>query len=230
MMEAIISIGMFMGTIAIFAMMRMVYRRYKAPFLIPVLTTSICIVALLLSFNLSYDTYMKGGQYIDLLLGPAVVALAYPLYKQFDVLLKNMVPILSGVTVGAIIGMISGLLLAKMFGVDKQLILTLLPKSVTTPVAMEVADMLGGHASLTVVFVMIAGFTGVVIGPYVLKGLRVDSDLGQGIAFGSASHAIGTSKAFEYGLNTATVSSVAMTLCAIAVSIFAPWIVWLFYG
>lgn len=229
-MEAIISIGMFMGTIAIFAMMRMVYRRYKAPFLIPVLTTSICIVALLLSFNLSYDTYMKGGQYIDLLLGPAVVALAYPLYKQFDVLLKNMVPILSGVTVGAIIGMISGLLLAKMFGVDKQLILTLLPKSVTTPVAMEVADMLGGHASLTVVFVMIAGFTGVVIGPYVLKGLRVDSDLGQGIAFGSASHAIGTSKAFEYGLNTATVSSVAMTLCAIAVSIFAPWIVWLFYG
>lgn len=229
-MEAIISIGMFIGTIAIFAMMRMVYRRYKAPFLIPVLTTSICIVALLLSFNLSYDTYMKGGQYIDLLLGPAVVALAYPLYKQFDVLLKNMVPILSGVTVGAIIGMISGLLLAKMFGVDKQLILTLLPKSVTTPVAMEVADMLGGHASLTVVFVMIAGFTGVVIGPYVLKGLRVDSDLGQGIAFGSASHAIGTSKAFEYGLNTATVSSVAMTLCAIAVSIFAPWIVWLFYG
>lgn len=229
-MEAIISIGMFMGTIAIFAMMRMVYRRYKAPFLIPVLTTSICIVALLLSFNLSYDSYMKGGQYIDLLLGPAVVALAYPLYKQFDVLLKNMVPILSGVTVGAIIGMISGLLLAKMFGVDKQLILTLLPKSVTTPVAMEVADMLGGHASLTVVFVMIAGFTGVVIGPYVLKGLRVDSDLGQGIAFGSASHAIGTSKAFEYGLNTATVSSVAMTLCAIAVSIFAPWIVWLFYG
>lgn len=229
-MEAIISIGMFIGTIAIFAMMRMVYRRYKAPFLIPVLTTSICIVALLLSFNLSYDTYMKGGQYIDLLLGPAVVALAYPLYKQFDVLSKNMVPILSGVTVGAIIGMISGLLLAKMFGVDKQLILTLLPKSVTTPVAMEVADMLGGHASLTVVFVMIAGFTGVVIGPYVLKGLRVDSDLGQGIAFGSASHAIGTSKAFEYGLNTATVSSVAMTLCAIAVSIFAPWIVWLFYG
>src|SRR5699024_722235 len=229
-MEAIISIGMFMGTIAIFAMMRMVYRRYKAPFLIPVLTTSICIVALLLSFNLSYDSYMKGGQYIDLLLGPAVVALAYPLYKQFDVLLKNMVPILSGVTVGAIIGMISGLLLAKMFGVDKKLILTLLTKSVTTPVAMVVADMLGGHASLTVVFVMIAGFTGVVIGPYVLKGLRVDSDLGQGIAFGSASHAIGTSKAFEYGLNTATVSSVAMTLCAIAVSIFAPWIVWLFYG
>lgn len=229
-MEAFISITMFLGTIAIFSVMRMLYRRYKAPFLIPVLTTSICLVALLLSFDISYEMYMKGGQYIDLLLGPAVVALAYPLYKQIDVLLKNLLPILSGVTMGAITGMVSGLVLAKMMGVDKQLIMTLLPKSVTTPVAMEVADVLGGNASLTVVFVMIAGFTGVVIGPYILKGFRLNGELSQGIALGSASHAIGTSKAFEYGANAATVSSVAMTLCAIIVSLFGPWIVQIFYG
>src|SRR5699024_5537319 len=123
--------------------------------------------------DISYDTYMIGGKYIDLLLGPAVVALAYPLYKQRVILIKNLMPILSGVTIGSIVGMVSGLLLAKASGVEKSLILTLVPKSVTTPVAMEISSVLGGNASLTVVFVMIAGFTGVVIGPYVLKGFHL---------------------------------------------------------
>lgn len=230
MTEVIIPGAMFLATIVLFLVMRMLYQRYKSPFLIPVLTTSLCLVALLLLFDMSYATYMEGGQYIDLFLGPAVVALAYPLYKQRDVLLKNLLPILSGVTVSTIVGIVSGLVLAKIVGVEKQLIMTLLPKSVTTPIAMEVSGVLGGIPSLTAVFVMIAGFTGVVIGPYLLSGFRINGELSQGMALGSASHAIGTSKAFEYGTNAATVSSVAMALCAIMVSILGPWIVAIFYG
>src|SRR5699024_7391617 len=119
------------------------------------LTTSFCIVVLLLLFGIPYETYMIGGKYIDLLLGPAVVALAYPLYKQRDVLMKSLMPILSGVMVGSVVGMASGVLFAKLIGVKEVLIMTLLPKSVTTPVAMEISDVLGGAPSLTVVFVMI---------------------------------------------------------------------------
>lgn len=228
MLNTIIAIAMVASTILIYIIMVKVYRLLKSPFFIPVLTTSFLLVVMLLTLHIPYQTYMVGGKYIDLLLGPAVVALAYPLYKQKGILLKNLMPIVSGVTVGSVVGMMSGFWLAKVFGVEKTLILTLLPKSVTTPVAMEISNVLGGNASLTVVFVMIAGFTGVVIGPYILKGFNLDDEMSQGIALGSASHAIGTSKAFEYGLDAATVSSVAMTLSAIIASILGPLIVAVF--
>ncbi|HLQ70347.1 MAG TPA: LrgB family protein, partial [Bacillota bacterium] len=154
MLNMIIAITMVTATILIYFFMVKVYRILKSPFFIPVLTTSFLLVVLLLLFDIPYQTYMIGGKYIDLLLGPAVVALAYPLYKQRGILFKNLMPILGGVTVGSVVGMLSGLLLAKAAGVEKSLILTLLPKSVTTPVAMEISRVLGGNASLAVVFVM----------------------------------------------------------------------------
>lgn len=229
MPKAIIAITMILLTLVIFILMGLLYQRFRTPILIPVLTTSVCLVVLLILLGVSYKTYMVGGKYIDLLLGPAVVSLAYPLYKQREILLKYLVPILSGVLVGSITGMISGLVFAKAMGVEKSLVMTLVPKSVTTPVAMGVADVLGGNPSLTVVFVMIAGFTGVVIGPYILKGLRMKDELSKGMALGSASHAIGTSKAFEYGKDAVTVSSVAMALSAVVTSVLGPLIVWVFY-
>lgn len=225
MTTILIATTMVLSTLVIYVLMSRLYRRYPTPFFIPVLTTSFCLVFLLLIFGIPYETYMIGGKYIDLLLGPAVVALAYPLYKQRDVLVKDFLPILSGVMVGSIVGMMSGILFAKMIGVEEKMVMSLVPKSVTTPVAMEVSEVLGGTPSLTVVFVMIAGFTGVVIGPYILQAFRMDDEMSKGIAMGSASHAIGTSKAFEYGLDAATVSSVAMALCAIIVSILGPLIV-----
>src|SRR5699024_8527334 len=158
MLELIIAITVVTATILVYYVMVKVYRVLKSPFFIPVLTTSFLLIVLLLLGDISYDTYMIGGKYIDLLLGPAVVALAYLLCKQRVISIQNLMPILSGVTIGSIVGMVSGLLLAKASGVEKSLILTLVPKSVTTPVAMEISSVLGGNASLTVVFVMIAGF------------------------------------------------------------------------
>ncbi|MFC7393590.1 LrgB family protein [Scopulibacillus cellulosilyticus] len=230
MLKATIAIAMILLTIVIYFFMSRLYRRFNTPFLIPALSSTLCLVLLLILFGVPYKTYMLGGQFINLLLGPAVVSLAYPLYKQRAVLLQSLIPILSGVIVGSIVGIVSGLLFAKSIGVEKSLVMSLVPKSVTTPVAMGIAEELGGRPSLTVIFVMIAGFTGAVIGPYILKWLRISSILGKGIALGSASHAIGTSKAFEYGEKAATVSSVAMTLCAILDSIFGPLIVWIFYS
>ncbi len=126
-------------------------------------------------------------------------------------------------------GMISGLIFAEAFGIDHDLLLSILPKSITTPVAIQIAAGLGGVPSMTVVFVMIAGFSGVILGPLFLKWLRIRSSLGQGIALGSASHALGTSKALEYGELAVSMSSVSMTLCAVLGSFFGPLVVWLFH-
>lgn len=229
MPQFLIAILIIFMTVAAYLAMVKVYKRFPYPFFIPVLTTTILIIVLLLTFHISYNGYMVGGQWINSLLGPAVVALAYPLYKQRHVLLKYSFPIVGGVFVGLLSGMISGLLFARMFGIDRDLILSIIPKSITTPVAIQIATGIGGVPSMTVVFVMIAGFSGVLLGPMVLKWVRIRSSLGRGIAFGSASHALGTSKAFEYGELAVSMSSVSMTLSAVLGSLFGPIIVWLFH-
>ncbi|ADE69139.1 LrgB family protein [Priestia megaterium] len=228
MQEFFIAVFIIVATVALYLVMAKVYVRFSYPILIPVLTTTIFVILLLLTFHVSYDEYMIGGKWINSLLGPAVVALAYPLYKQREMLVKYSVPIIGGVFVGLFAGMISGLVFAEVFGIDRSLILSIIPKSITTPVAIQIATGLGGVPSMTVVFVMIAGFSGVILGPLLLKWIRIKSSLGKGIALGSASHALGTSKAFEYGELTVSMSSVSMTLSAVLGSVFGPIVVWLF--
>ncbi|MED3851903.1 LrgB family protein [Priestia megaterium] len=228
MQEFFIAVFIIVATVALYLVMAKVYVRFSYPILIPVLTTTIFVILLLLTFHVSYDEYMIGGKWINSLLGPAVVALAYPLYKQREMLVKYRVPIIGGVFVGLFAGMISGLVFAEVFGIDRSLILSIIPKSITTPVAIQIATGLGGVPSMTVVFVMIAGFSGVILGPLLLKWIRIKSSLGKGIALGSASHALGTSKAFEYGELTVSMSSVSMTLSAVLGSVFGPIVVWLF--
>ncbi|MBU8853127.1 LrgB family protein [Bacillus sp. FJAT-26377] len=228
MQEFFNAVFIIVATVALYLVMAKVYVRFSYPILIPVLTTTIFVILLLLTFHISYDEYMIGGKWINSLLGPAVVALAYPLYKQREMLVKYSVPIIGGVFVGLFAGMISGLVFAEVFGIDRSLILSIIPKSITTPVAIQIATGLGGVPSMTVVFVMIAGFSGVILGPLLLKWIRIKSSLGKGIALGSASHALGTSKAFEYGELTVSMSSVSMTLSAVLGSVFGPIVVWLF--
>ncbi|MGR6338049.1 LrgB family protein [Priestia megaterium] len=228
MQEFFIALFIIIATVALYLVMAKVYVRFSYPILIPVLTTTVFVILLLLAFHISYDEYMIGGKWINSLLGPAVVALAYPLYKQREMLVKYSIPIIGGVFVGLFAGMISGLVFAEVFGIDRSLILSIVPKSITTPVAIQIATGLGGVPSMTVVFVMIAGFSGVILGPLLLKWIRIKSSLGKGIALGSASHALGTSKAFEYGELTVSVSSVSMTLSAVLGSVFGPIVVWLF--
>lgn len=205
------------------------YIKYRWTILNPVLTTTVALVIILLVFDVSYETYMLGGKWVGELLGPAVVALAVPLYKQWELLRKNLLPIAIGVTAGSIVGLLSGSLLTKLFGFSAEMVLTMLPKSITTPVAMQMAEAFGGIPSLAAVYVMVAGFTGILIGPWLLKTLRIDSSIGRGIGLGSSAHGLGTAKAFEYGPEEASMSSVAMTLSAVVGSFLGPVIVWLFF-
>ncbi|MGM9923675.1 MAG: LrgB family protein [Bacillus sp. (in: firmicutes)] len=215
MVKALTAIIIIALTVIIYLIMNRLYIHFSSPFLSPILTTVLVIIAALVYFHIPYNTYLIGGNWINYLLGPAVVALAYPLYNQRKVLIRYLFPIISGVVIGLLIGMSSGFLLALAFGVDKDMILSLLPKSITTPVAMEVSYELGGIPAITVVLVVIAGFVGALLGPIFLKWSHIHSEMGRGIALGSASHALGTSKASEYGELSFSMSSVSMALTAI---------------
>ena len=214
-------------TISIYLLTNIFYLKYRKTLLNPVLASTAILVLILVLGNIPYDTYMMGGNWIGTLLGPAVVALAIPLYKQRDLLFNNMLPILSGIAAGVVVGMASGVLFTQLFCFSEELILTVLPKSLTTPVAMQVAGNLGGIPSLAAVFVMVAGFTGYIVGPVLLKWLHIDSPIGRGIGLGTSAHGMGTAKAFEYGQQEASMSSVAMTLSAVFGALLGPVAAWL---
>ncbi|WP_158736529.1 LrgB family protein [Alteribacillus sp. YIM 98480] len=217
------------GTVLVYIGARKFYQRFSYPITLPIVTGTVVIIVVLLGTGISYDTYMLGGRWIEHLLGPAVVALAYPLYKQRKMLKMYFFPLLVSVTVGAFAGVLSGYYLSRLAGVEQALIASVLPKSVTTPVAMEVAASIGGPPPLAAVFVMVAGIGGVVTAPYLFKCCKINHVLAKGIGIGSASHAIGTAKALENSEIEGAASSVAMTLSAVIVSIIIPLLALLFF-
>ncbi|MED4953479.1 LrgB family protein [Paenibacillus macerans] len=227
MREILFEAGVALGIVLLFLLMSALYRRLKWAILVPTLTCSALVIVLLMGTRTSYETFMRGGQWLQYCLGPAVVALAYPMYKQLDALLKEWKAVLAGAVVGIAAGMISGIWFALWLGYPRELLISLLPKSITTPVAMEISGSLGGNAPITSAFVMIAGITGVVLGPIIFKCCGITSDIGRGIGFGAASHALGTSKAAEFGPVVVSTSTVALTLSAVCGSVLAPVVVWL---
>ena len=229
MQQTLFAFSMIALTVIAYLTMNKIYKRYPNPFLIPALSATFIVVVILLLCHISYTDYMIGGQWIHSFLGPSVVALAYPLYKQREFLMKNLFPIVSGVLIGSMTGMVSVVVFAKLFHIDEGFILSIIPKSITTPVAIEIDKSLGSNPSTTIISVMFAGLSGAIIAPSILKLARVHSPIGRGIALGSASHAIGTAKAAEYSELTFSISSVTMTLSAIIGSFLGPLIVWMFH-
>ncbi|WP_449354883.1 LrgB family protein [Virgibacillus natechei] len=223
-----IGLAVIIGTVIFYLVGLTVHQRWNYTFTVPVILATIAIVSTLLIFNISYETYMIGGEWINELLGPAVVALAYPLYQHRATLKKLMFPVLTGTVVGAVVGISSGVLLAKWVGFEEFLIYSLTPKSVTTPVAMEVSATLGGEAPLAAVFVMIAGIGGVMLSSLIFKYGRLDHYIGRGVGIGSGSHAIGTATAMEKSELEGSVSTIAMVVSAVVVSVIAPWMVMIF--
>ncbi|QKY68746.1 LrgB family protein [Lentibacillus sp. CBA3610] len=222
MNNLIIGLAAVIGTIVCYFIGLKVYQQWRYTFMAPVIIATVILVFSLLFFQIPYETYMIGGGWINHLLGPAVVALAYPLYVHRDTLKQLTFPILTGTVIGAVIGISSGILLSKWGGVSEEIIYSLIPKNATTPVAMEVASEMGGIESLAAVFVMIAGIGGSMLSSIVLKFTRVHHYIGTGVGIGSASHAIGTAIAMERDSLEGSVSTIAMVVSAIAVSVMAP--------
>ncbi len=222
MMNSLIGLLSIAGTLMIYTFARQIHIRVARTFTLPVIVSTFIILVILITFHIPYETYMIGGDWINELLGPAVVALAYPLYQQRDILKQVMMPILWGALIGAVVGISTGILLAKWAGFDELVIYSLTPKSVTTPVAMAVTESIGGITPLAAVFVMIAGIGGVLMGASIFKLFRIDHYLGRGVGLGSASHALGTAKALESSLLEGSISTIAMVVSAVLVSILTP--------
>ena len=202
-----------------------VQKKWKKVFLNPLLIAVIIVISFLLVTGISYETYQYGAKYLSYFLTPVTVSLAVPLYKQLKVLKQNMAAILISITLGCFShgAVVIAILLA--FGVENELIFSLLPKSITTAIALGVTFEIGGIQGITVIGVMVAGISGAVVGPALLKRAGITEPVAQGLAIGSASHAVGTSKAIELGEVQAAMSSLAIVVTGILTVIIIPWVV-----
>lgn len=199
-----------------------VNRKTKLSLLNPLLVSILLIVVFLLKFDISLETYNKGGDLISFFLGPATVILAVPLYKQFQLLKENAVPILIGITAGCATAIISVLVLVDLFNLNGPIGISILPKSITTPIGIEVSKQIGGIPAVTVTAIIITGIVGTVIAPIVLKIFKIEDKVAAGIAIGTSSHALGTTKAVELGETQGAMSSLAIGVAGLITVLLAP--------
>lgn len=225
-MKAVIYI---VSTVVLFLLFSKLHKKYSYTFLLPILTTTIVLIIALLAFKIPFADYMEGGKWIQHLLGPAVVGLAYPLYNQRKLIFQYKSTILLGILVAMVSGLVTVFIMLKLFNVEKSLVLTALPKSITTPVAMQVSETIGGIPSLTAVLVMIAGFVGALLGPLVFKLGKINSPISRGISMGSASHGVGISRLKDYGEKDLSIGSLSMGVSAVMGAILCPLFVYLFF-
>ena len=188
----------------------------------PILLTIASLILFLKVMGISYETYNGGGELISFWLKPAVVALGVPLYLQLEMVKKQFLPILLSQLSGCLVGLVSVILIAKGLGASPEVICSLAPKSVTTPIAMEVAEATGGIPSLTAAVVVMVGLFGAVIGFKILGFGHVKSPIAQGLSMGTASHAIGTSAAMEVSKKYGAYASLGLTLNGILTALLAP--------
>ncbi len=194
-------------------------------FLNPVLTAVILVVGLLTLSGTTYETYFEGAQFVHFLLGPATVALAIPLYRQFDRVRRSALALITSLLCGSLTAIGTATGLGWLLGASRETLLSLAPKSVTAPVAMGITEQLGGLPSLTAVLVILTGILGAILGPPLLTLIGVKDQRARGLALGTASHGIGTARALQTNELAGAFSGLAMGLNALATAILLP-ILW----
>ena len=179
------------------------------------------VVAVLTIFHIPYDAYYKGGSVINMFLGPATACMAVTIYSKRDLLKKNWLPVLVGCTAGAVTSVGSILVMSRLFSLDDAMTVSLLPKSVTTPIASVISEGHGGIVSITVAAVMFTGILGNLAAPFLVKLFRVRDPLAVGLGIGACSHAVGTAKALEMGETEGAMGGLAIGLCGIITTILS---------
>lgn len=211
-------------TLAAFFLARRLAIRLKISLLNPLLVAMAIIIPILLLLHLPYSRYFAGSQILNTLLQPAVVALALPLYEQMHQIRARWKSIIGVCFIGSLTAMTSGTAIALWLGATPEIAATIVPKSVTTPIAMAVSGSLHGIPAISAICVLIAGVLGAVFGHMVLNLLGVKSKAARGMAIGNASHALGTARAAELDFQEGAFSSLALVICGIITSLLAPFI------
>ena len=197
------------------------------PLLNPVAWSVAVLVALLVATGTPYETYFDGAKFVHFLLGPATVALAVPLYAQLGKLKRLALPLSVALLAGSLAAIASAVGIGWLFGASRETLLSLAPKSVTTPIAMGIAEKLGGLPGLTAVLVVATGIIGAVSAKYVLNALRIDDHAVRGFAVGTAAHGIGTARAFQLSEEAGAFAGLAMGLNGLATALLFPFLLWL---
>ena len=211
-------------TMAFFLFARYVNRKAGKEVFNPLLFSTVCCILFLAFTGISFDTYFISARYLDALLTPTTICLAIPLYRQFELLKKNVPAVLAGCCAGVIANAAICLLLLVTFDLTNAQFVTLLPKSITTAIGKSLSGELGGYPAITMACIMLAGQLGAVAAPALLKLFRVTEPLAQGLAIGTASHAAGTSRAVELGDAQGAASSLAIVVTGLLTVIVAPFV------
>lgn len=185
----------------------------------PLLTAAALVIAALSLFRIPYERYAAGGDFIKLMLGPVTAVLALNIYNQRSILKEHFLPVLAGCLAGSLTSVGSVLALCKAFHVDDALAASLLPKSVTTAIAIGIAESRGGIGGIAAAAVMAAGLTGAVFAPLFARLFRITDPVAEGLAIGACSHALGTTRAMEIGPVQGAMSSIAICVCGILTSV-----------
>ena len=197
-------------------------RCHRHPLANPVAIAVGALVLVLLVSGTPYDRYFDGAKFVHFLLGPATVALAVPLYGEWQRLRRMVGPLLAALLIGAVTAVISAVLIGWALGASHPTLMSLVPKSVTTPIAMGIAEKIGGLPSLAAVLVILTGIIGATLGPLLLRALRITDPAAQGFAMGVAAHGIGTARAFQMHPTAGAFSALGMGLNALATATLAP--------
>lgn len=211
-------------TFIIYVASQLLQRRTGISMLNPILLSTVAIIVFLLVCDIDYDTYSKGGEFIDFWLKPAVVALGVPLYRQLKSIKKQFLPILLAEVAGCIVGIASVVIVAQILGASREVVMSLASKSVTTPIAIEVTQAIGGIPALTAAVVVCTGIFGGMTGFRMMKLSRVKSPIAQGLSMGTAAHAVGTSVAMETGYRYGAFSSLGLTINGLFTALLTPFI------
>lgn len=213
------------ASLVIYIAARRLYRHVRTPLLVPVLVTIVVLILILLITGTEYETYMEGGRLISFFLGPSVVALGLPLYRNLQNMRRAAGAILVAVLVGSVTGVITAVFPALLMAAPDLVTRSLAPKSVTTPIAIVIAERISGDPGLTAAFVVVTGIFGAVFGPFILRVVGVRHPVAWGLAMGSAAHGVGTSLALEKGRTEGAAAGLGICLCGVATSAVTPLIV-----
>jgi len=197
------------------------YKKSKLnPLVNPVAISILIVSTVLLTLDVSYDRYFNGAKFIHFMLGPATVALAIPIYEKKDLIFKEIKPIIFSILLGIPFAILITYYLASFFNLNQDIILTMIPRNVTAPIAMGIAELIGGIPSLTAIITIITGIVGASLGTFALNIFKIKDMSARGFGFGLASHGIGTARAMSKNKTAGVFAELAMGLSGIATSIF----------
>ena len=194
----------------------------RRPVVNPVLLAVALLAVTLRLTGTPYETYLEGAQFVHFMLGPATVALAVPLYANRALIRKSVVPMAAALLAGSVTAMVSAVLIARAFGASPEVLLALVPKSATAPVALGVSEAIGGQPTLTAVLVIATGITGAIVATPLYEALGIRDYRARGFALGLASHGIGTARAFQVDETAGAFSGIGMGLNALLTALLAP--------